>query len=141
MLNTVVIIGRLTRDPELRYNSKGTAVTGFGIAVDRGKKDAQGKSIADFFNVYCYARLAEIVAQYLVKGRLVAVQGRLQSRTKERDGQRIAYVSIIAHTVRFLEKPPKEQQPPQQSNNKGNSYQQGNYGQGFNIEEDDDLPF
>ena len=78
MLNTIVLIGRLTRDPELRYTSSGTAVVNFGIAVDRGFKSNQPDGqTADFFNVVCWSRLAETVAEYMTKGRLVAVQGRL----------------------------------------------------------------
>jgi single-strand DNA-binding protein len=161
MLNTVVLIGRLTRDPELRYTSQGTAVTNFGIAVDRGYKTQGDQQTADFFNIVCWNRLAEIVAQYMVKGRLVAVQGRLQSRTVDRDGQRRTYVEVVASTVRFLERPtqsnfdsgqqsdfPSEPAPagygqfqqPQQPANSAPSkkyYKEMN----FKVEDDDDLPF
>jgi single-strand DNA-binding protein len=165
MLNTVVLIGRLTRDPELRYTSQGTAVTNFGIAVDRGYKTQGDQQTADFFNIVCWNRLAEIVAQYMVKGRLVAVQGRLQSRTVDRDGQRRTYVEVVASTVRFLERPtqsnfdeghhsdfatseppagygqfqPNPQQKKQQPS--GAAPEQKHYKE-MNFEvEDDDLPF
>jgi single-strand DNA-binding protein len=161
MLNTVVLIGRLTRDPELRYTSQGTAVTNFSIAVDRGYKTQGDQQTADFFNIVCWNRLAEIVAQYMVKGRLVAVQGRLQSRTVDRDGQRRTYVEVVASTVRFLERPTQSnfdsghqadfseesapvgygqfQKPQQPSNNApGQKYYKE---MNFKVEDDDDLPF
>ncbi len=149
MLNTVVLIGRLTRDPELRYTSQGTAVTNFGIAVDRGYKSTQGdQQTADFFNIVCWNRLAEIVAQYMTKGRLVAVQGRLQSRTVDRDGQRRTYVEVVASTVRFLEKPSQNSFDEINEDFDGDSSFPSNKGpqnyykeMNFKDEEDDDLPF
>ena len=163
MLNTVVLIGRLTRDPELRYTSQGTAVTNFGIAVDRGYKTQGDQQTADFFNIVCWNRLAEIVAQYMVKGRLVAVQGRLQSRTVDRDGQRRTYVEVVASTVRFLERPAQSnnfdeghhpefanepagygqyQPQPHQKQQPANSAPQQKYYKEMKFEvEDDDLPF
>ncbi len=157
MLNTVVLIGRLTRDPELRYTSQGTAVANFGIAVDRGYKSTQSEQqTADFFNIVCWSRLAEIVAQYMVKGRLVAVQGRLQSRTVERDGQRRTYVEVVANTVRFLERPTQnnfDNMPSQDfSSNDPLSFVPQDTARNapgpklykemnFKAEEDDDLPF
>ena len=158
MLNTIVLIGRLTRDPELRYTSTGTAVVNFGIAVNRGfKSKVPDAPTADFFNVTCWNRLAEIVAEYMVKGRLVAVQGRLQSRTAEKDGQRRTYVEIVADTVKFLESKDSvqdDEKPLQRGNrqapNTKPSYDQSKkqYGakqptapMNFDNDEDDDLPF
>jgi len=154
MLNVSILIGRLTRDPELRYLSNGTAVVNFGIAVNRGfKSKSPDAPTADFFSVTCWNKLAEIVAEYMTKGRLVAVQGRLQSRTVEKDGRRRTYVEIVADTVKFLEKNTGEQteQPMYRGNrqapNTKPSYEQNKkqYGaagkMNFDDEEDDDLPF
>ncbi len=155
MLNTIVLIGRLTRDPELRYTSQGTAVVNFGIAVDRGFKSTQAdQQTVDFFNVVCWNRLAEIVAEYMTKGRLVAVQGRLQSRTVDRDGQRRTYTEIVASTVKFLEKPSQNQydnsddqeeesayHPSEKATRRQAPNQNYNKAMNFDNDEDDDLPF
>lgn len=133
MLNTVVLIGRLTRDPELRYTSNATAVTNFSIAVDKGyKSDDDTQPTADFFNIVCWNKLAEVVAQYMTKGRLIAVQGRLQSRNYEYNGQKRTAVEVIAETVKFLDK--------QENSNNTNSKNYDTSQLDFN-DEDDDLPF
>ena len=106
MLNTVILIGRLVRDPELRYTPSGVAVTHFTLAVDRPFTNQQGEREADFIDVVCWRKLAETVANHLNKGRLVAVQGRLQIRSYEtQDGQRRKAAEVVADTVRFLDRP------------------------------------
>lgn len=104
MLNRIVLIGRLTRDPELRYTPTGVAVCNFRIAVNRPFRNQNGEYDADFFNIVCWRKLAEIVAQNITKGRLVAVDGRLQMRFYETSSgdKRTAY-EVVADTVRFLE--------------------------------------
>lgn len=105
MLNRVILIGRLTRDPELRYTPTGVAVTNFRIAVNRPFRNQQGEFEADFFNVVCWRKLAETVAQYMTKGRLVAVDGRLQTRSYQTaDGQNRRVTEIVAESVRFLDR-------------------------------------
>lgn len=106
MLNTVVLIGRLTRDPELRYTAGGAAVANFSLAVDRPFTNQQGERETDFIDIVCWRQLAEQVANHLGKGRLVAVEGRLQIRSYEtQDGQRRKVAEIVANTVRFLDSP------------------------------------
>lgn len=106
MLNVVVLIGRLVRDPELRYTPNGVAVGNFTIAVDRPFANRQGERETDFIDVVVWRGLAETVAQHLQKGRLVAVNGRLQVRSYETtDGQRRRVSEVVANDVRFLDRP------------------------------------
>lgn len=104
MLNRVILIGRLTRDPELRYTPAGVAVTQFTIAVDRSYTSGQGEREADFIPIVTWRQLAETCANYLRKGRLTAVEGRIQVRNYENnEGKRVYVTEIIADNVRFLE--------------------------------------
>lgn len=102
MINQVVLIGRLTRDPELRYTQSGIAVTHFTIAVDRISSDENKKT--DFIDIVAWRGLAETCAEHLSKGRLVAVTGRLEVETYEtKDGQRRRSARVVAEQVRFLD--------------------------------------
>lgn len=104
MLNRIIIIGRLVRDPELRHTPSGKAVTKFTLAVDRDRPNAQGERNADFIDVVAWDKQAENVVQYLGKGRLVAVEGRLQVRSYEaRDGTKRKAAEVIANSVQFLD--------------------------------------
>lgn len=104
MLNKVVLIGRLTRDPELRYTSGGIAVTKFTLAVDRNFNNQQGEREADFIPIVVWRGQAETSAKYLNKGRLVAVAGRIQTGSYETpDGQRRYTTDVVAEDVRFLD--------------------------------------
>lgn len=106
MLNSVILIGRLTRDPELRYTGSGVAVVRFTLAVDRPFTDQQGERQADFIDIVAWRRLAETVSNHLQKGRLVAVNGRLQIRSYDaQDGQRRRVAEVVANDVRFLDRP------------------------------------
>ncbi len=103
MLNRIILIGRLTKDPELRYTPNGRAVAGFTLAVDRPFKNQQGEREADFINIVVWGNQAENCANYLAKGKLAAVDGRLQIRSFEgQDGQRRWVTEVVADTVRFL---------------------------------------
>ncbi|BAD42301.1 single-stranded DNA-binding protein [Symbiobacterium thermophilum] len=104
MLNSVVLIGRLTKDPELRYTPSGKAVATLRLAVDRGTVNQQGERETDFIDIVVWEKQAETVANYLQKGRLVAVQGRLQIRQyTTQDGQKREKAEVVATTVRFLD--------------------------------------
>lgn len=101
MFNRVVLIGRLTREPELIYTKEGTAVCKFTLAVNR----KFNKDEADFIDIVAWRKLGENAANYLDKGRLVAVEGRLQIRPYEtKDGQKRKATEIVADDIRFLEK-------------------------------------
>lgn len=105
MLNRIILIGRLTADPELRYTASGTAVASFTLAVDRPRLNQNGERETDFINIVAWQKLGELAAQYLRKGRLAAVEGRLQIRSYEnREGQRVRVAEVIADNVRFLDR-------------------------------------
>lgn len=102
MLNNVILIGRLVRDPELRYTPSGVAVTTFTLAVDRPYSN-ESKKETDFIPIVTWRALAETCANYLRKGRLCAIEGRLQIRNYEKDGRRVYVSEVVAENVRFLE--------------------------------------
>ena len=105
MLNRIILIGRLTRDPELRYVPSGQPVASFTLAVDRPFANQQGERQTDFIDIVAWRRLAEQVTQHLAKGRLVAVEGRLQIRSYEtQDGQKRKAAEVVADAVRFLDR-------------------------------------
>ncbi|MGB9857200.1 MAG: single-stranded DNA-binding protein [Dictyoglomaceae bacterium] len=109
MLNKVLLIGHLTRDPEMRYTPSGIPVTTFRIAVNR-PKNSKGEQSADFIDIVTWRKLAEICGDYLKKGRLVAVEGSLRTRSYQTvDGQRRRVVEVVATSVHFLGK--KEEAP------------------------------
>jgi single-strand DNA-binding protein len=103
MLNRVILIGRLTKDPELRYTPTGIAVCQMILAVDRSYTSSHDEREADFIPIVCWRQLAESTANYLRKGRLIAVEGRIQVRHYENDGRRVYVTEVIADNVRFLE--------------------------------------
>lgn len=105
MLNRVVLIGRLVADPQLRYTQNGTAVANFRIAVDRPFTNQQGERETDFIDIVAWRRLAETCANNLNKGRLVGVDGRLQVREYEYEGQRRRQAEVVADNVEFLDWP------------------------------------
>ncbi len=105
MLNRIILIGRLTRDPELRYVPSGHPVASFTLAVDRPFANQQGERDTDFIDIVAWRKLAEQVSQHLSKGRLVAVEGRLQIRSYEtQDGQKRRVAEVVADGVRFLDR-------------------------------------
>jgi single-strand DNA-binding protein len=105
MVNRVVLVGRLTRDPEMKYTPAGVAVATLGIAVNRVTKNDQGDYETDFFNVVAWRRTAEFASNYLTKGRLVAVDGKLQTRSwVTQDGQKRSVVEIVADSLEGLDR-------------------------------------
>ncbi|HFE5682216.1 TPA: single-stranded DNA-binding protein [Staphylococcus aureus] len=142
MLNRTVLVGRLTKDPEYRTTPNGVSVTTFTIAVNRTFTNARGEREADFINCVTFRKQAENVNNYLSKGSLAGVDGRLQSRSYEnKDGQRVFVTEVVADSVQFLEPKNNNQQP----NN--NYHQQRQTQTGNNPFDnttaiiDDDLPF
>ena len=102
-MNKVVLIGRLTRDPELRYTGNNTAVASFSLAVNRNYSNQQGEREADFINIVVWRKQAENVKNYLTQGSQVAIDGRLQTRTyDDQNGQRRYITEVIADNVEFL---------------------------------------
>ena len=105
MINSVVLVGRLTKDPEMRYTQTGKAVTRFRLAVDRAfGKDESGNRPTDFIDVVAWEKTAELCGQYLAKGAPVGVQGRIQTRSyTTQDGQPRQAFEVVADRVAFLE--------------------------------------
>jgi len=103
--NRIILVGRLTRDPELRATPDGVSVVRFTLAVDRGMRAGEERQ-TDFFDIVAFRQLADNVANYVTKGRLVLVEGRLQTRSyTDREGNRRKAYEVVADTVRFLERP------------------------------------
>lgn len=131
MLNRIILIGRLTKDPELRYTPNGVGVTRFTLAVNRDYKNAQREKDVDFINIIVWRQLAELCANHLSKGKLAAVEGRLQIRSYDgQDGQRRTVDEVVADSVNFLS--PKNE-------NYGDSHSEV-IDQG-ELPPDEDLPF
>ena len=110
MLNKVVLIGRLIKDPDLRYTTSGVPVTRFTLAVNRNYKNQAGEYDTDFIPITVWRGAAESCAKYLAKGRLVAVSGRIQTGSYNKDGQRHYTTEVVADEVRFLERGNKQEQ-------------------------------
>ena len=117
MLNVVAIMGRLARDPEMRQTTTGKNVASFRIACDRGRRDANGQSVADWIDVVAWDRQAEFVCRYFQKGSLIVVDGRLQSRQyQDKTGANRTAVEVVANNINFA--------GPKSSNaGDGNGYQ------------------
>lgn len=108
MLNSVCIMGRIVRDPELRITPSGVSVCSFSVAVERDFKNANGEKETDFFDITAWRNTADFVANYFKKGRMIVIMGRLQAETYEKDGQTRKAVKIIADSVYFGDSKPKD---------------------------------
>lgn len=133
MLNKIFIMGRLTRDPELRRTQNGTAVTSFTLAVDRDFKNADGTKDTDFIGVVAWRTTAEFVHKYFSKGRMAVVEGRLQMRDwTDKDGNKRRNAEVLADNVYFADS--KRDSKPQESR----AVDEQEFDE---IEDDGDLPF
>ncbi|PTL37347.1 single-stranded DNA-binding protein [Alkalicoccus saliphilus] len=168
MINRVVLVGRLTKDPELRYTANGIAVATFTLAVNRPFSNQQGNREADFINTVVWRKQAENVANYLKKGSMAGVDGRIQTRSFDNnEGRRVFMTEVVAESVQFLEPRGSSQgsqsgdtgqgapggqsgfgAPNQQGAGSGGGYGQSSSnddpfaGEGKPIDiDDDDLPF
>lgn len=124
MINNTVLVGRLTRDPDLRYTSNGIATASFTLAVNRNFTNASGEREVDFINCVIWRKAAENLANYARKGTLIGITGRIQTRNYEnQQGQRVYVTEVVADNFQLLEK---------RQDNSGGGYQnnqQGNYNQ------------
>ncbi|MFB4471745.1 single-stranded DNA-binding protein [Oceanobacillus caeni] len=155
-LNRTVLVGRLTRDPDLRYTPTGVAVANFTLAVNRPFTNQQGNREADFINCVAWRKPAENLANYMKKGSQIGIDGRIQTRTYEgQDGKTVYVTEILAESIQFLERknngnagqnnqPGTNTQVNQQSNQNPSNFNDNdpfsNNGQPVDIS-DDDLPF
>ena len=122
-MNSVVLIGRMVADPELKYTPSGVAVCSFRIAIDRRFKSESGEKQADFINIVAWRQSAEFAANYLGKGRLVAVQGRLQTRSwVQQDGQKRSTVEVVADSLQGLDRAREGQAPASAAQSQGSQH-------------------
>ena len=142
MINRVILVGRLTKDPEYRQTPNGVSVATFTLAVNRPFTNSQGEREADFINVVVFRRQAENVNNYLSKGSLAGVDGRIQSRNYENnEGRRVFVTEVVADNVQFLE-PKNNNQQNNQSQQQGQESANNNPFSNNNADIDtDDLPF
>ena len=133
MLNRIIVMGRMTRDPELRRTNSGTAVASFTVAVDRDFKSQSGEKETDFIDVVAWRNTAEFVSKYFSKGRMAVVEGRLQLRDwTDNDGNKRRTAEIVAGSVYFGDSKKDSESAPTHSEPQG----------GFSeVEDDGDLPF
>ncbi|EGQ3513073.1 single-stranded DNA-binding protein [Staphylococcus pseudintermedius] len=145
MLNRVVLVGRLTKDPDFRTTPSGVSVATFTLAVNRTFTNAQGEREADFINCVVFRKQAENVKNYLSKGSLAGVDGRLQSRSYEnQEGRRIFVTEVICDSVQFLESKNNNQSNNQPQQQRGQAPAQDNPFTNANNPidiDDEDLPF
>ena len=143
MLNVVAIMGRLARDPELRQTTTGKNVASFRIACDRGRRDANGQSQADWIDVVAWDRQAEFVCKYFQKGSLIVVDGRLQSRSyQDKTGANRTAVEVVANNINFAG--PKSSNPAPMGDNGYAAPMAAPAGSNDDfalIEDEGDLPF
>ena len=126
MINRVVLVGRMTRDPELRRTPNGSAVTSFTLAMNRPKRNDEEQQ-ADYISCVTWNKVAENIEKYCSKGSLVGVEGRLRSRTYDNaQGQRVYVPEVVCDSVQFLETKPRDKYEEQQCHQQApaNSYQQ-----------------
>lgn len=140
MINRVILVGRLTKDPEYRQTPNGVSVATFTLAVNRSFTNSQGEREADFINVVVFRKQADNVSKYLSKGSLAGVDGRIQSRSYENnEGRRVFVTEVVADSVQFMDS--KGSNQPQQQRGQApagnNPFANDN---NANID-DDDLPF
>lgn len=125
MINSVTLVGRLTKNPELRTTPSGVEVGNFTLAVNRTFTNQQGEREADFINCIVFRKQAVNVNQYLSKGKLAGIVGRLQTRSYDnKEGQKVFVTEVVCDNVQFLE--PKDSQNGSNSYQNGTNYQKGN---------------
>ena len=142
-MNSVSLIGRLTRDPEVRYGAASqTAVARFAIAIDRGRDRDGNDRGADYPNIVCFGKTAELVEKYLGKGRLVGITGRIQTGSYEKDGKKVYTTEVLADRVEFLDRGDKTSEGGSQSYNApAPAPSRPSVPEGFSQLTDDDIPF
>ena len=140
MLNHIVLMGRLTRDPELRRTGTGIAVASFSIAVDRdfGSKET-GEKETDFIDIVAWRNTAEFVSKYFTKGRMAVVSGRLQIRNwNDKDGNKRRSAEVVADNVYFGDSKPA---PPSEGNADESALPASQAGDFSELDDDGELPF
>lgn len=142
-MNSVALIGRLTRDPEVRYSTGGNqmAIAKFTIAVDRERNSKEGEQSADFIGITCFGKTAELVEKYIGKGRLVGITGRIQTGSYEKDGRKVYTTDVIADRVQFLDRSASNGSVSVAPSNTSATEISEQTPEGFEKLTDDDIPF
>lgn len=141
-MNKAILVGRLTKDPELKTTGSGVSVCSFTIAVNRRFKNAEGNYDADFINCVAWRQQAEFLSRYFTKGRMVGICGSIQTRNYERDGQRVYVTEVVADEINFVESKSQSEGAPSASAPVNNSTPSFGADDGFiPMPADDDLPF
>lgn len=139
MLNIVAVMGRLARDPEMRQTTTGKSVASFTIACDRGRRDANGQSVCDWLNIVAWDKTAEFVCKYFQKGSMIAVDGRLQSRSyQDKNGQNRTAIEVVVQNANFCG---KSDGAMRTSGKPTVGYSNGSAADFAEIEDGEDLPF
>lgn len=143
MINNVVLLGRLTKDAELRYTPSNTAVATFTLAVNRNRKNEAGEREADFINCVIWQQSAENLANWARKGSLIGITGRIQTRNYEnQQGQRVYVTEVIVEQFQMLESRSSQQGQENNSQNASQGGHQQPFGNATPMDiSDDDLPF
>ena len=133
MLNRIILMGRLTRDPELRRTGSGLAVASFSLAVDRDFKSQSGEKETDFIDIVAWRNTAEFVSKYFTKGRMAVVEGRLQIRDwTDKEGNKRRSSEVVADSIYFGDSKKDTGMPAQSYSNNGSFSE---------VEDDGELPF
>ena len=141
-MNRVDLVGRLTRDPELRHTNSGRAVCQLSLAINRTFTNQNGEREADFINVVVWDKQAENVCKYVTKGRLVSVEGRLQSRSyDDKDGKKVYVTEVVAEETYFADTRRDAESNPFGDSTTGASFNANSAPSDFSQVTDDDLPF
>lgn len=139
-MNKAILVGRLTRDPELKTTGSGVSVCSFTIAINRRFKNAEGNYDADFINCVAWRQQAEFISKFFSKGRMVGVIGSIQTRNYDKDGQRVYVTEVVADEIHFVDSKSSSASPNGgETNTASNSFGADD---GFMpMPADDDLPF
>lgn len=143
MLNRVILMGRLTKDPELKQTPNNISVATFSLAVDRNYQSDKDNKQTDFINIVAWRHTAEFVGKYFTKGQLVAVEGSIQTRSyQDKDGNNRTVFEVVADQVYFAEKKQNGENKSQSESSAKDSFQVGDLGNFEEFDADDgELPF
>ena len=134
--NRTILIGRLTRDPEIRFATSGTQIASFSLAVDRGKDNE-----TDFVNIVAFGKTAEFIGNYMTKGRLILVDGQLRIEKYQKDGEQKAAVKVVANQVRFMETKKNAGNGELTDEEAFGKYEPGSTLRDLEVPDDDTVPF
>lgn len=140
-MNKAILVGRLTKDPELKTTASGVNVCSFTIAVNRRFKNSEGNYDADFINCVAWRQQADFLSRFFSKGHFVGVVGSIQTRNYERDGQRVYVTEVVADEINFVGSRPQSDDAPKASAPSGNTNFFGADDGFIPMPADDDLPF